>query len=83
MQNNIVLFIKHIMKYNNMKINFIEWWLFDSGFSITFFSKAHLSQLTRYHSFLQYSWFYLGNINKPLAALGEQQSVQHIIQVSR
>ena len=34
-----------------MKIHFIEWWLFDSGFSVAFFSKVYLdlvnSQLTK------------------------------------
>ena len=38
-------------KNSNMKIGFIEWWVFDSGFSISFFSNVHLdlatSQLTR------------------------------------
>ena len=35
-----------------MKINYIEWWLFDSEFSIAFFSKVNVdlvnSQLTKF-----------------------------------
>ena len=30
-----------------MKIHFIEWWLFDSGFSIMFFGEMHLDLASR------------------------------------